>query len=244
MKIFVAIPASESKLDCNVHAALLEEFKISVGVGDELIVEYFPSSGGIADGRNHLVADFLKSECDKLFFLDSDVSFTPGSLINLANKPVDLVGGCYRYKKEEEEYPIRFKPGHQWTDKNGLLEVEGIPFGFCCISREVFKRFDEKFPERVDKNFGFKSNVYFHLPFVDGIFWGEDYMFCKEWREMGGKVYLAPDIDLIHWSFKPVPYRGNIFKWLKSRVTEDQEKMALNTKKGILPEIKNIGVIS
>lgn len=234
MKIFVAIPASQHLLDCHVHAAIIEEHKLAFGIGDELIIDYFPSSGGIADGRNHLANDFLKSDCDKMFFLDSDITFQRGSLIKLAHKPVDFVGGCYRYKKPEEAYPIRFKKNDQnnpkndlWADKNGLIEVEGIPFGFVCLTREVFKKFDERFPERKDKNFGMKSNVYFQLPVIDGALWGEDYMFAKEWVEMGGKVYLDPDIELTHWSYKPTPYTGHIGKWLLNNPKSIERKQEL-----------------
>ena len=221
MKIFVAIPSYDHKLDFNVTACILEEYKIALGVGDELHFDFFPSSGGIADGRNHLVNDFLNSECDKLFFLDSDITFAPGSLIKLAHKPVDFAGGCYRYKKTGEGYPIRFKkndptnPNNElWADKNGLIEVEGMPFGFMCLTREVFKKFDEKFPERKGTNFGLKSNVYFQLPIIEGVLYGEDYSFALEWQSMGGKVYLDPDILLTHWNFLPTPHYGHIGNWL------------------------------
>lgn len=160
-----------------------------------------------------------------MFFLDSDISFAPGSLIKLAHKPVDFVGGCYRYKKDEEDYPIRFKDkGDLWADKNGLIEVAGLPFGFISLSRKVFEKFDEAFPERKDKNFGLKSNVYFQLPLIDGALWGEDYMFAKEWIEMGGKIYLDPDIHLTHWSYKPTPFKGHIGDWLRNKPESVERK--------------------
>ncbi len=221
MKIFVAIPGRGHSLDFNVTACLMEEHELAAQCGVKLIFDLFPSSGGIADGRNFLVEDFLKSDCDRMVFLDSDITFEKGALIQLATKPVDFVGGAYRYKQPVETYPIRFTKeveagGNMWADKNGLLEVDGLPFGFLCLTREVFKKFDDKFPERKGNNFGRKSTAYFQLPIIDGILWGEDYTFCKEWRAMGEKIYLDPEIELTHWDMKPVPYKGHIGKWLKS----------------------------
>lgn len=236
MKIFVAIPGRDHKLDFNVTACLMEEHELSLQVGVKLVFDLFPSSGGIADGRNFLVEDFLKSECDKMVFLDSDITFAKGSLIQLATKPVDFVAGCYRHKKIGESYPIDFKKGEMWADKNGLIAVEKVPFGFVCLTREVFKKFDEKFPERKNKNFGLASTAYFQLPVVDGILWGEDFMFCKEWNEMGETIYLDPEIELTHWGSLPIPYKGHIGNWLKSQPHNIARKIELmKEKENVIP---------
>ncbi len=221
MKIFVAIPGRSHSLDFNVTACLMEEHEIASQVGVKLHFDLFPSSGGIADGRNFLVEDFMKTDCDKMVFLDSDITFEKGALLKLALKPVDFVGGAYRYKQPVETYPIRFtkeveEGANMWADQNGLIEVSGLPFGFCCLTREVFKKFDEKFPERKNNNFGRRSTAYFQFPIIDGILWGEDYSFCNEWRAMGGKIYLDPEIELTHWDFKPVSYKGHIGNWIKN----------------------------
>lgn len=198
----------------------MEEHEIASQVGVKLCFDLFPSSGGIADGRNFLVEDFLKSDCDKMIFLDSDITFEKGALIRLAAKTVDFVGGAYRYKQAVETYPIRFTKAveageNMWSDANGLIEVDGLPFGFLCLTRNVFKKFDEKYPERKNNNFGRTSTAYFQLPILEGVLWGEDYTFCKEWKEMGEKIYLDPEIELTHWDFKPVSYKGHIGNWLK-----------------------------
>jgi len=227
MKIFVAIPGRGHSLDFNVTACLMDEYALALQVGVKLEFRLFPSSGGIADGRNFLVADFLKTNADRLFFLDSDITFKKGSLLQLATKPVDFVGGAYRHKRDEESYPIAFNEGEMWWDENKLIHVDKIPFGFVCLTREVFKKFDEKFPERKNKNFGLQTTAYFQLPIVDGILWGEDFMFCKEWNEMGQKVYLDPEVELTHWGFLPTPYKGHIGNWLKSQPHNIAKKLIM-----------------
>lgn len=218
MKIFVAIPGRGHALDFGVTKCLIEEYAISLRVGVDIQLEYFPSSGGIADGRNFLASSFMNSDCDKMVFLDSDITFEPGALISLALKPVDFVAGCYRHKKIGESYPVDFKEGEMWADKNKLIKVEKVPFGFVSLSREVFKKFDAKYPERINKNFGLKSTAYFQLPIDEnGILWGEDFQFCKEWNAMGETVFVDPEVELTHWGMAPVPYKGRMGDWLKKQ---------------------------
>jgi hypothetical protein len=69
-------------------------------------------------GRNQLASDFMMSDCDKMFFIDSDISFEPGAIVKLALFDVDLVGGAYRYKFETENYPIG------WLDQKELWSNE------------------------------------------------------------------------------------------------------------------------
>ncbi len=233
MKVFVAIPGRGHSLDFNVTACLMEEYALALQVGVELQFRLFPSSGGIADGRNFLVADFLKTDCERMVFLDSDITFSKGALLQLATKPVDFVAGAYRHKRELESYPLDFNEGEMWADENKLLTVNKVPFGFVCLTRNVFKKFDEKFPERINKNFGMQTTCYFQLPIQNGILWGEDFMFCKEWNEMGGKVYLDPELELTHWGSLPVPYKGHLGNWLKSQ----PNNIALHLMK--LKEIEN-----
>lgn len=222
MKIYVAIPVYDGKLPIQTVIALLNEQAFALGSGDDIQVGFITGNAGIVQGRNQLAQEFMETGFDKLVFLDSDITFAPGALIKLAHKPVDFVGGCYRYKMQtEEKYPITFldKP-ELWADENGLIEVNTLPTGFLALSRNVFDTFVKTHPERVNEHFGRLIYTFFQMPFVDGVQWGEDTYFCKEWRDMGGKVYLDPEIELTHWSFSPVPVVGHIGKWLKNRPQE------------------------
>lgn len=219
MKIFVAIPVYDGKLSIESVRCLLAEQALAIGLGDEFQFNFMTGNAGIVQGRNQLAYEFMETDFDRLVFLDSDVTFEPGSLIKLAHMPADLVGGCYRHKRDEESYPVIWpKTAELWADKYGLLEVESLPTGFLAISRKVFETIRDRFPERANTHFGHKSFAYFQMPVQDGVLYGEDFFFCREWREQGGKVYLDPEIKLTHWGFAPTPYAGHIGNWLKARV--------------------------
>lgn len=224
MKIFVAIPVYDGKLQAQTVKCLLEETTIANGFGDELRVNFLPSCAVPAHGRNQLVQFFMDSDCDRLVFLDSDITFNPGDLIKLAHMPPDFVGGCYRFKSEKEQYPISWLPKDElWADKHGLLEVAMLPTGFLALSRNVFETFQKAFPGRKYQHWEKEFYCYFQMIFKDGVLHSDDTYFCKEWIEAGGKIFLDPEIALTHWDLNPTPFPGHIGQWLKNRIQKENK---------------------
>lgn len=216
MKIFVAIPVYDGKLQVQTVKCLIDEAIIANEFGDELRVNFLPSCSVPAQGRNQLVQMFLESDCDKLFFLDADLTFEPGAIVKLCHMPADFVGGCYRYKSKDESYPINWLPKAELqADKYGLLEVAMLPTGFLALSRNVFESFKKSYPGREYAHWGSQAFAYFQMVFKDGALWSDDSYFCKEWVDSGGKIYLDPEIKLSHWDFNPTPFQGHIGNWLK-----------------------------
>lgn len=217
MKILVAIPVYDGKLAVQTIRCLLNEQAVALGSGDDFQVRFLPSCSHAAMGRNQLAREFLDSDAERMVFLDADVTFEPGDLIKLAKHPVDFVGGAYRFKFEEESYPVGWLDAKElWASDLGLLEVKTLPGGFLSLSRNVFERLKAAHPEREYEHFGKKCHAFFMMPWLDGALYGEDSFFCKEWREAGGQVFLDPELDLTHWEFNR-PYSGHIGNWLKRR---------------------------
>lgn len=246
MKIMVALPIYDARLPFQTMCCLFSEQAEAFRRGDELEVVVSHGSAGIAQARNQLATIFMDSDFERLFFLDHDITWERGDLLRVAHHPVDFVGGAYRLKRSNEAYPVAwlndekgFK-GIPLSEDTALLEVEGVPTGFLALSRNVFEKMLKAHPNRgLTQQLGQKAYCFFQMPFVDGHLYGEDLYFCREWIEMGEKIYLDPELNLTHWDFRPMPHIGNIGKWLKSRVTEGQEKPALD----ILSEIKNLEVL-
>lgn len=218
MKISIAIPVYDGKLPVQTAAHLFEELALARQMGDSITIRFNPNCSNVVMGRNVLAKMFLDAGEDRLFFLDSDVTWTPGAILRLCRMPVDFVGGAYRLKKDNEEYPVRWldQPevtGIALSDKSTLLDVGGIPGGFLSLSRDVFTKLEAGYPDRRVNHFEDDFHAYFQMPFHHGLLWGEDSYFCKEWCEIGGKIYLDPSLELTHWDFNR-PYRGHIGKWL------------------------------
>jgi hypothetical protein len=222
VKIFIAIPVFDGKLQSPTVGCLLTEQSIAHGVGDELLVYFLPNCSNLTLGRDMLVKRFLESDCERMFFLDADITFEPGALLKLCHRPEDFVAGCTRYKKDVESYPIRWLPKAElWLDENGLLEIQMVGTAFMSLSRNVFKVIKDSAPGREYENYGEVFNCYFEMPFKDRTLYGEDGYFCKSWRDAGGKIFIDPELEITHWDFNK-PYAGHIGKWLKNRMNNQQ----------------------
>lgn len=218
MKIFVAIPVYNENIVLPTVVSILSEQAAAIESGDELAIRFYTSAAGIVLTRNQIAQDFMESGFDRLVFLDSDVSFERGAILKLAKKTPDLVGGCYRLKIEDEEYPIRWVDGKElWANEENLLEVASLPTGFMAVSRKVFQTIQESCPNKSYTLAGREMYCWFEMPFKEGTFWGEDIYFCKTWADLGGKIYLDPEIPLTHWGTNPKPFPGHIGNHLKSR---------------------------
>lgn len=223
MRIVVGIPVYDGKLQIQSVRCLLTEQALAREAGDDLRFLFLPSCSHPAMGRNQLVQDFLDSDADRLVFLDADVTFPMGSLLKIAHHPVDFVGGAYRFKMDEEKYPVGFLPNPKLMglviEDKPLIEVQTLPGGFLSLSRNVFEKLKAAHPEREYEHFGRKAHCFFQMPFAHGILCGEDSYFCLEWAALGEKVYLDAELTLIHWDFN-TPYAGHIGNWLRTKTQE------------------------
>lgn len=215
MKLFVAVAAYDRRITCETARALLNEQSAGVLADIDIHVGFAPGSSLIHVARDQLARDFLRSDCDRMVFVDSDVSWEPGMLLVLAQHSKDFVGGAYRYKDASEGYPVGWlQQSSLWADpETGLLEVASLPGGFLSLSRAVFEKLQAAFPDRRYFFHGEEFHAFFHCP-PGG---GEDGMFCREWREAGGQVWLEPRLTLTHVEGAQ-KYTGCIGDWLKGRL--------------------------
>lgn len=224
MKVSVGIPVYDRKLDMQIVSSLTTELLLASKMENfELNPLFLPACSDLARGRNQIVREFLESDSDKLMFLDADVSFEPGAMIKVAHYPYDVVGGCYRLKQQEEDYPLGFLDKDElWANEHGLLEVAMLPTGFLCISRDAFYKFRGAYPHRTYESRGKESFAYFEIPYMKGSLYTEDSYFCEKWLEIGGKIYLDPELKLTHWDGN-IPYHGHIGNWLRNRIEGEHQ---------------------
>lgn len=227
MKIAVAIPAYDRSIHVETARSLLNEQAAALLTGDTLEVIFAPGCSLITHARNHLCREFLKSDCERIVFVDSDVSWELGHLLKVAKHQEDFVGGAYRYKDSKEDYPVSWIPKDElWSNEHGLLEVIAVPGGFMSLSRKVFEDFREAYPDRAYNHGSELFWCYFEMAFRKGQFQSEDGCFCDEYRDAGGKVWLDPELILTHHDGAQV-YKGCIGNWLKSRIPEAEHEKVL-----------------
>ncbi len=154
----------------------------------------------IQRARNTSVATFLKTDYERLLFIDADIEFDIESVLKLWELDKDVAVGAYSMKRPD-------KPLSAWENGH-LIEIEGRtdPFevdyagtGFMMSRRSVFEDMQKAHPEldHEEGNVG-KCHAWFDCPIWNNTQMSEDYNYCRKFREMGGKIMLDPTIRLGH----------------------------------------------
>lgn len=134
---------------------------------------------------------------DKIFWIDSDISWTPEDFLKLYNSKHKIISGLYL---SDHGVPM-FAPlsgSSEFSMKASMssfepVEIEAAGFGFICVANGVFESmqrpwFRDQF--YLIKNEETGKDVY--IPY------GEDYSWCHSAKSVGHKIFLDPSVKLTH----------------------------------------------
>jgi hypothetical protein len=214
----IAIPAYTGQIHLGTMRSLMTDLLALKDRGDSFEVHDECGNALIADARAQIVAQFLATDNDILVFIDSDVSWERGALLKLVDHPVDMVAGIYPQRRDPINYCVKWidKPELQAVD--GLLEVLGVPAGFMKLSRAQLEKMVEQYPDTefyCENAPEHRSWALFADYRIGKHKMGEDYSFCKRWTDMGGKVWIDPEIKMGHCGFKT--FMGHLGDHLRNR---------------------------
>lgn len=227
--VMIASPLYSGTMYLGTHQALLREILLFADRGDRVST---PDDAGIIGNgdirlaRACILAKFLASEATDLIFVDHDVQWPAGTLLKLVDYPVDFVAAMYPQRKDPIEFSVRWlqKP-ELWADpETGLLEVEGVPGGCLRLSRSLVEKMVASYPESEFYCGAAPNETAWNLfgEYRHGRFLiSEDYAFCLRWRDIGGQVWIDPEITMGHTG--PKTFAAKIGDWLRSRPTEQHE---------------------
>lgn len=222
--VWIAIPAYTGTIHMGTMRSVIADMLAFADRGDKVTI--FDESGNamIGDCRALIVAKFLEGDGTDLVFVDSDVSWEAGALLKLVDQPVDFVAGIYPQRKDPINYCVRWKAdkAELWADpETGLLEVEGVPAGFMRLTRAMLERMVAHYPDTAfhcDPAKDQTAWALFDPHRIGRIKFGEDYSFCRRWTDIGGKVWVDPEIRMGHCGNKT--FIGSLGDWLRNRPTE------------------------
>lgn len=217
--VWLAIPAYTGQIHLGSMRAILADLLALRARGDD--VEIYDESGNamIGDCRGIIVSHFLASKATDLVFIDSDVLWEKGTLLKLLDAPVDCVAAIYPQRRDPIAFSVAWQPKDELhaDPETGLLEVDGVPAGCLRCSRAMLERMVEAYADLEFIAEGAPNDTAWDLfgPYRIGkAKLGEDYAFCRRWRDLGGKVWIDPEILMGHVGFKT--FRGHIGHWLRS----------------------------
>ena len=220
-------------LACCSHEELFAGFAISLAGataelqkrGIEFNVIIYAGHCHVDDSRNAIVAEFLKSDCTHLLFIDSDIRFEFDDLLRLIGRDYEVVGGIYPLKEPEEGYVIKPLKGAE-PSEDGLLEVNGIGTGFLKIRRSVIEAIEKEATHYINLREETKEKtripIIFERVVEDYKRMGGDIAFCHKWQKLGGKVHADITLDLAHIGV--TEWRGIYQVYLKRKNPENLRK--------------------
>lgn len=208
--VVIGIPVMDGKPHYATVDSLLAEQFLAREQGVHLLVEWEVGCSLIGDARNRLAKRFLATRgADALVFVDADISWPAGAILKLVGTRKDVVGATYRTKTDDE---VRFHVHGKAERVGKLFKVAGLPGGFIKISRRAFGRMNPRGYAGTD---GTATFDYFPMGWHRGVYYGEDYGFCRLYRQSGGAVMLDPSIILRHHDGMR-SFSGDPLEWLRA----------------------------
>jgi glycosyltransferase involved in cell wall biosynthesis len=217
MKVVFAVPTIRKP-----YQATLDALAASVPLLDAAGLEHaMVSEIGcpyISAARSKMLRKALDAQADVVVFIDHDVSWAPGDLLKLIQTEGDVVAGTYRFKRTEVEYMGQVLSQSDGTpivrESDGALSGFCAPAGFLKVTRRCVQRFIEAYPELCYGDKCAPSVDLFNHGAHKGVWYGEDYAFCRNWRDAGGELWIVPDMDIDHHAADGTVYPGNFHQFL------------------------------
>lgn len=135
---------------------------------------------------------------DKIFWIDSDISWSVDNFKTIFESDLDIVGGLYQTAPDGRVAVARFDFDGMPTvvreqdfilEDERIIEVYGLGFGFIAMKSGVFEKCTRPW-------FYMRSIRWPHLEFNLNI--GEDYSFCVNAREAGFNIWLDLGVKVRH----------------------------------------------
>ena len=204
-RVHICMPCYGGMLTESTFTSFIKWASTARQLGINWTVETLSNESLISRGRNTLTAKFLSNkESTHLMFIDSDIGWEAWHLLVLLNRDVDVIGGLYPMKSMPVKWCVNGFEGAE-TGPDHLQEVTKTGTGFLLIKREVFEKLNAHPAVRPFVNdIGLPSELnpymktYFDTAVREGRYYSEDWTFCENWRDLGGKVWVDKRVLLKH----------------------------------------------
>jgi hypothetical protein len=122
----------------------------------------------------------------------------------LLNRDVDVIGGLYPMKTMPIKWVVNgFEGAEEGPD--GLQEVSKAGTGFLLMKKHVFDKLKShpavkqyKNDIGLDPKYDAHLKTYFDTAVRQNRYYSEDWTFCENWRDMGGRIWMDKRVLLRH----------------------------------------------
>ena len=185
-----------------------------MGVRCDIIMEV---SGVVQMTRDCVLDSFLKGDAQKLFWIDSDMAWSPDDFLRMLaiSTKVGVLAASYPARMDG---PLSFYVDYAKDRKIGpfgVQEINGAGLGFTVMDRSIAEELAAKAPRVTDTLNEREMAAVFRVDIVDGKRRTEDMAFFADIRDLGHTVWMDPSIELGHIGEKQ--WRGRIMDAFKKQ---------------------------
>lgn len=210
VNLLIGTPTKQEKLSVSYFESIMYLRKHI----PNLTINFEKNCSIISVARNRIMSLFLNSkEYTRLLFLDDDVGFDAGEMIDMIGKNVDCIGMPVEIKSNPKDFADKNLAGNFTKNvfgydhlivsgNNGsVIEVTHLGAAILLLSRNLVE--DLALLERDAGNWYYNNRGKCYRFFEDTInsnhnFIGEDYNFCRKVVALGHQPYLYCTTNTSH----------------------------------------------
>lgn len=204
-RVHISMPCYGGMLTESTFMSFIKWANTARQLGIDWTLETMVNESLISRARNTLTAKFLDmSEATHLFFVDADIGWEPWHLLVLLNRDKDVIGGLYPMKTMPIKWVVNgFEGAEEGPD--GLQEVSKAGTGFLLMKKNVFEKLKShpavkqyKNDIGLDPKYDQHLKTYFDTAVRQNRYYSEDWTFCENYRDIGGKIWVDKRVLLRH----------------------------------------------
>ena len=204
-KVHIAMPCYGGMLTESTFMSFIKWANTARQLNIDWTLETMVNESLISRARNTLTAKFLDMpDATHLFFVDADIGWEPWHLLVLLNRDVDVIGGLYPMKTMPIKWVVNGFDGAE-EGPDGLQEVSKAGTGFLLMKKHVFEKLKShpavkqyKNDIGLDPKYDAHLKTYFDTAVRQNRYYSEDWTFCENWRDMGGRIWMDKRVLLRH----------------------------------------------
>jgi hypothetical protein len=240
-RVHICMPCYGGQLTESTFMSYIKWSNTCRQLGLDWTIETMTNESLISRARNTLVAKFLSNpQSTHLMFVDADIGWEPWHLLVMLNADKDVIGGLYPMKSLPVRWVVNGVEGGETSEDGNLLEVSKTGTGFMLVKRHVFEKLDNHpavkpfnndigLPKELDQHL----KTYYDTAVRENRYYSEDWTFCENWRDLGGKIWVDKRVLLKHTGTYVFDYNTQsallegLKGWEQEQIAQQQAQQAL-----------------
>lgn len=201
LSVMVGMPVHRDISPQTVRSMLNTYAEVIKG-GIPIDVNMQHGSSLVHHARTCIAHDFLQSKCNRLFWIDSDISWDEKDFVKLValSTEMEVVCAAYPLKSDPPVFFINVDDIDRELEANefGCIQVKGAGLGFTIVQRKVMEELAAKAPMRKYPQREMPIPRIFRCDNDGEEERGEDMAFFADVIGLGYQVNLDPTVKLGH----------------------------------------------